>query len=116
MTTTENNDRLREAAPDLLKALRTLLAREELEADEAGEDDPIWLDEARAAIGKAEGKIYTRKLKTYRVLCAVTRAEWYEIEAPDEEIARNIAFTDGELVKQGDTTNVCEVEVEEVGQ
>jgi hypothetical protein len=54
------------------------------------------------------------KLKTYRVLCAVTRAEWYEIKAPDEDTARREAYCEGELVETGDTTDVTECDVEEV--
>jgi hypothetical protein len=54
------------------------------------------------------------KLKTYRVLCAVTRAEWYETKAPDEETAGRKAFSEGKLVKTGDVTDVAECEVEEV--
>ena len=53
-------------------------------------------------------------LKRYRVLCAVTRAEWYEIDAPDEATALHDAFTDGELSETGDTTDVTEIEAEEV--
>jgi hypothetical protein len=55
-----------------------------------------------------------RKLKKYRVLCSVTRSEWYEIMAPDEETARRTAFCEGELVKDGDTMDVTECDVEEV--
>ena len=54
------------------------------------------------------------KLRTFRVLCAVTRAEWYAILAPDEETARRTAFCEGELVETGDTTYVTECDVEEV--
>jgi hypothetical protein len=54
------------------------------------------------------------KLKTYRVLCSVTRSEWYEVQARDEDAARRIAFTEGELVEQGDTTEVTEWDAEEV--
>ena len=54
------------------------------------------------------------KLRTYRVLCSVTRSEWYEVQARDEATARSIAFTEGELVEQGDTTDVTEWDVEEV--
>lgn len=56
----------------------------------------------------------TTKLKKYRVLCAVTRTEWYEILAPDEEAARRTAFCDGEMTEQGDTTGATELDVEEV--
>jgi hypothetical protein len=54
------------------------------------------------------------KLRKFRVLCAVTRAEWYEIEAPDENTARRDAFCEGKLVETGDTTDVAECDVEEV--
>jgi len=54
------------------------------------------------------------KLKTYRVLCAVTRGEWYEIVAPDEATAWRTAFSEGDLVETGDTTDVTECEIEEV--
>lgn len=56
----------------------------------------------------------SRRLKTYRVLCAVTRAEWYQIDAPDEATARRTAFCEGRLVESGDTTDVTECDVEEV--
>lgn len=56
----------------------------------------------------------SKPLKKYRVLCSVTRTEWYEIQAPDEETARQTAFCDGELAEQGDTTDVTELDVEEV--
>ena len=48
------------------------------------------------------------------MLCAVTRAEWYEIDAPDEAIALRYAFSDGELSETGDTTDVAAIEAEEV--
>lgn len=54
-----------------------------------------------------------QKLKKYRVLCAVTRTEWYEILASDEDTARRMAFCAGELVEKGDTTDVTECDVEE---
>lgn len=54
------------------------------------------------------------RLKRYRVLCAVTRAEWYEIDAPDESTALRAAFCEGELVEIGDTTDATECDVEEV--
>jgi hypothetical protein len=54
------------------------------------------------------------KLKKYRVLCSVTRSEWYEIQATDEDTARDMAFCAGERVEQGDTTDVTELDVEEV--
>ena len=53
------------------------------------------------------------KMRTFRVLYAVTRSEWYEILAPDEDTACRTAFSDGELVDQ-DTTDVTECDVEEV--
>jgi hypothetical protein len=48
------------------------------------------------------------KLKTSRVLYAVTRSEWYRIEAPDADTARSLAFSDGEQINDGDTTNVVD--------
>jgi hypothetical protein len=58
--------------------------------------------------------VKTKKLKTYRVLYAVTRGEWYEIEAPDADTACDIAFSEGEQVEGGDTTDVVDCDVEEV--
>ena len=55
-----------------------------------------------------------KKLRKFRVLCAVTRSEIYEILAPDEETACRNAFCEGELVETGDTTAVTECDVEEV--
>jgi hypothetical protein len=68
----------------------------------------------RAASSPKRASPRAPKLKMYRVLCYVTRSEWYEIEAPDEETARETAFCDGELVEQGDTTDVQDWDVEEV--
>jgi len=62
----------------------------------------------------AKAPALARKLKRYRVLYAVTRAEWYEIGAPDEDTARRDAFCEGELVEQGDTTDVTPCYAEEV--
>jgi len=56
------------------------------------------------------------KLRKFHVLYAVTRAEWYEILAPDEETARREAFGEGDLVDTGDTTDVTDCDVEEVLQ
>jgi hypothetical protein len=67
---------------------------------------------AEQAGAKAPAK--APRLKKFRVLCAVTRAEWYEIEAPNEHTARQNAFCEGELVETGDTTDVAECDVEEV--
>ncbi len=53
------------------------------------------------------------KTKTFRVLYAVTRGEWYEVEARDADTARDIAFSDGALVEVGDTTDVVDCDVEE---
>jgi len=72
------------------------------DADRAGAKAPV----------KAHKK--ARKLKTYRVLCAVTRAEWYEIQAPDEDTARRQAFCDGELIDAGDVTDAAACDSEEV--
>ena len=63
---------------------------------------------------RASSRAPKLKLKTYHVQCAVTRIEWYLIHAPDAETARSTAFCEGELVEQGDTTNVTELDVEQV--
>jgi hypothetical protein len=57
-----------------------------------------------------------RKTKTrkYRVLYAVTRSEYYEIEAANAKDAEGQAFAEGELADTGDTTNVVACDVEEV--
>jgi hypothetical protein len=39
-----------------------------------------------------------RKLKTYNVVCAVTRTELYRVKAESEAKAKEIAFGYGELV------------------
>ena len=54
------------------------------------------------------------KLKTYRVLYAVTRSEWYEIEAPNKATALFLGFLDGRLVDTGDSSNVEDCYAEEV--
>ena len=64
----------------------------------------------------AQAPAETLKLRRFRVLCAVTRAEWYEIDAPNEETARHQAFCEGVLVEIGETTDVAECDVEEVIQ
>jgi hypothetical protein len=56
----------------------------------------------------------TPVLRKYRVLYAVTRAEWYEIEAPDADEARRAAYADGNLVLIGDTTDVTDCEDVEI--
>ena len=53
-------------------------------------------------------------LRKYRVLYAVTRAEYYEIEAANETEAEDAAFGDGCLVLVGDTTDVTDYEVVEI--
>lgn len=50
----EANARLIRTAPELLAALKVLVADCELGAIEAGDGDAAWLDTARAAITKAE--------------------------------------------------------------
>ena len=55
-----------------------------------------------------------RKLKKFRVLYAVTRSEWYEVDAPDADTARNTAFEEGRLADEGKTLDVTECDVEEV--
>ena len=47
-----------------------------------------------------------KRIKTYRVAYAVTRTEFYDIDARNERDAEERAFQDGILVKEGDTTNV----------
>jgi hypothetical protein len=54
------------------------------------------------------------KLRKYRVLCAVTRSEWYEILAPDEETAYRTAFCEGELIEEVDVINLVSFDVKEV--
>jgi hypothetical protein len=54
------------------------------------------------------------KLKTYRVLYAVTRMETYEVKAATLQRAQHIAFGDGELVETGETTSVTDWGAEEV--
>jgi len=46
------------------------------------------------------------KLKTYRVMYTVTRAEYYDIDARNKRDAEERAFEEGMLVKEGDATNV----------
>jgi hypothetical protein len=48
------------------------------------------------------------KLRTYRVLYAVTRAEWYEIKAPDEQTALQEAIYEGKLVETGHAIDFTE--------
>lgn len=48
-----------------------------------------------------------RRITTYRVAYAVTRTEFYDIDARNEKDAEERAFQDGVLVEdEGDTTNV----------
>lgn len=53
--------------------------------------------------------------RKYRVHYAVTRSEFYAIEAATPEQAKALAFSDGELVEHGETTNVTDCGVEEIG-
>ena len=46
------------------------------------------------------------RTRTYRVAYAVTRTEFYDIDAGNERDAEQRAFEDGMLVKEGDATNV----------
>ncbi len=71
-------------------------------------------ERASPRAGESPTSDQPRTLKRYRVLCAVTRSEWYEIDAPDEATALRYAFTEGELSEAGDTTDVTEIEAEEV--
>jgi hypothetical protein len=52
--------------------------------------------------------------RKYRVLYAVTREEYYEVEAASADEAVDTAFQDGELVESGDTTNVVDCDVQKV--
>ena len=57
----------------------------------------------------------SRKTRKYRVLYAVTRTEYYEIEAANAKEAQDRAFEDGEITDDGgDATNVVPCEVEEI--
>lgn len=61
---------------------------------------------------KAARKTKTRK---YRVLYAVNRSEYYEIEAASAKEAEDRAFSDGKLIDdRGETTSVVACDVEEV--
>jgi hypothetical protein len=53
--------------------------------------------------------------RKYRVLYAVTRSEYYEIEAESADQARDLAFSDGKLLDLGETTDVTDCEVEDIG-
>jgi hypothetical protein len=52
--------------------------------------------------------------RKYRVLYAITRGEYYEIEAANPTEAKEMAFDEGILVLVGDTTNVVDCEVVEI--
>lgn len=56
----------------------------------------------------------TPVLHKYRVLYAVTRPEWFEIEAADGDAARENAFTEGNLVLIGDNTEVVDCDDVEI--
>jgi hypothetical protein len=53
----KQEDRIRDAAPDLLDALEGLVERDRSEAAESGftDDEMTWLEDARRAIAKAKG-------------------------------------------------------------
>ena len=53
-------------------------------------------------------------LRKYRVLYAVARSEYYEIEAANEAEASGNAYFEGEFADHGETTNVDALEVEEI--
>ncbi len=55
-----------------------------------------------------------RPTRKYRVFYAVTRGEYYEIEAANAEEAEDRAFEDGEMTEMGDTTNIVGCGVEEI--
>lgn len=54
------------------------------------------------------------KIRKYRVLYSVTRAEYYEIEATSPKEATQRGFCDGKLVEAGETTDVIECAIEEI--
>lgn len=57
----------------------------------------------------------TAKTRKYRVLYAVTRSEYYLIEAANAKDAEDRAFEEGEMIDDsGDTTSVEACDVEEV--
>jgi hypothetical protein len=57
----------------------------------------------------------TKGTRKYRVLYAVTRTEYYEIEATSSEDAEDRAFSEGELIDHwSETTDVVGCEVEEI--
>jgi len=56
-----------------------------------------------------------KRTRKYRVLYAVTRSEYYEIEAASAKEAEYRAFAEGEISEDsGDTTNVVACGVEEI--
>ena len=57
---------------------------------------------------KATNEAITRK---YRALYAVTRGEYYEIEAANEAEAEDLGFTDGVYVDSGETTDVTTCDI-----
>ena len=57
----------------------------------------------------------SKPTRKYRVLYAVNRSEYYEIEAASTKEAEDRAFEDGELIEDsGETTSVVACDVEEV--
>lgn len=60
---------------------------------------------------------HTKRTRKYRVLYAVTRSEYYEIEATSAKEAEDSAFSEGELIDDmSEATNVVECDVEEITQ
>jgi hypothetical protein len=56
-----------------------------------------------------------KRIRKYRVLYAVTRSEYYEIEAADPKDAKDRAFEEGTLIDDsGETTSVEAYDVEEI--
>ncbi len=55
-----------------------------------------------------------RKPRKFRILYAVNRGEWYEIEAADRATAIDTAYEDGTFVETGHTTDVVHCDDEEV--
>jgi hypothetical protein len=53
-----------------------------------------------------------KQITTHRVAYAITRTEFYDIDARNEKDAEDRAFEDGILAEEGETTNVvfCGVE------
>jgi hypothetical protein len=56
-----------------------------------------------------------KRLRKYRVLYAVTRSEYYEIDAATPKEAEDRAFEEGRFIDDsGETTNLVACDVEEI--